>query len=215
MVTQTTEIRRSATAAVDAAEAAKRAADAAQISAETSRLQASAAFTEANASVRANELTERAQRDANEAYQRENRARVIVDNINFPPLKAGERIQVQVRFKNIGRTFALNYRQNVAFQPAAAADQFHPVYRDLPPLTPNVTLGGMEPNGTSTYVLTGDRPITVGEAQQLMSGTFVIFIWGRVGFDDIFGHHRPWQFCQRLDPRTRFITPCEGHDREQ
>jgi hypothetical protein len=177
------------------AEAAKDAANAAKSS-------ASAAVLQANAAISGNV-------QAANRYRQDNRARIVFDSVNLQPIQAGERIQVTVRFKNIGKVDALNYMQIGMFTPAPKTDATPP-YPDMPPRPP--ISSSVEPNGVSLLPLRGDRVITEGEAAAMNKGDVLVYVWGRIAYDDGFGANHARRFCEVIDPSTKFARPCTGND---
>jgi len=160
---------------------------------------------------RANTLEEQASKNAVATYQRENRARMIVDNINVPAIKADAPIQVMVRFKNTGKSHALNYRQTCQFEPMTVSPSFSPQYPEIPP-RPTKAGSSVEATGASVCPMAGRRPLTADEAAALNAGTSRVYIWGRLRYDDAYGQRHDRRYCQSLNPSNRLLSPCIGND---
>jgi hypothetical protein len=145
------------------------------------------------------------------------RAWVAVTDVVGTP-KEGQEFEISVHMKNTGKTFARNLKLIRAIEAVTgnnSSPHFSEDNMDTTKLTTGETLGPalFAPNGDlyGNMILHPHEAMTKEHLEMIESGDAIVYVHGKMTYDDIFGCHHWTTYCFRLTPELKF-TACETHN---
>jgi hypothetical protein len=122
----------------------------------------------------------------------------------------GEPLLITTPIKNSGKTPALNVSVSAVLD-AVPKDGKPDFSIPTPPshrvvILPNAAFSA-ERNATHE-----SGSLSQFGKESVMSGTQVLYNFGTVTYDDVFGYHHWFRFCYRFDPKTSGFPTCENHN---
>jgi hypothetical protein len=148
--------------------------------------------------------------------QIDQRAWVGIDVVKMQDLKAGQPFFTSVRYKNTGKTFALNCRiasaitmSKVTISSADDIKKDNQSYRFAP------GKGTLYPGANNFIPFPGGNVVIIDQAiiDKIAAGELIIYIVGEIHYDDIFGDHHVTQFFKRYVPEANaFEEEAGGND---
>lgn len=183
------------------------AADAAQLAVHESRLN--------------RQQSERALDATLEQFRLDQRAWVGVAGFKEPILEVHKHFIVSMRFTNTGKSPAINMRDQIVHR--VLPKGINPDFRQL---REQHNAGVLQPNGTfewedepTTDQETGkSRPLDDITYKIITSGDQVIWVYGVMHYDDVFGVHHWTNICYKFAPDSLAYNMCSTHndiDQEQ
>jgi len=112
-------------------------------------------------------------------------------------IKEGSMLNLDVAWVNSGRSPALRVQGATGFHCQSSGTAFVPVYRpDV--RTPSISV--LQQNARHYSKLHLDRPISKQEADDILTGKQILYVFGRVTYDDVSGRHHQTTFACYLQP---------------
>ena len=147
------------------------------------------------------------------------RAWVALTNVEGIPA-VGQIFTVTVTVKNTGKTFAKNFRMPVVIEKLPKDKKPDFGWADLEADKRSGSVSLLPPNaeyGTNTEVditATGKPPADVTQAQidEIKSGEYSIFIYGKLHYTDIFNCEHWTTFCSEILPTMKYRICTEHND---
>jgi hypothetical protein len=147
--------------------------------------------------------------DATDAQMRlDQRAWVAVSDVRATDFAIGLPFVITVVFKNTGKTPAEHFRVASALDPIAEGHK--PAFADLGAISRGLLL----PNGEANVMLNATSQsatgVTKSGLEQVKSGKLIIYVHGRITYDDVFGCHHWTTFCHFWQGKSLGI--CQEHN---
>ena len=130
----------------------------------------------------------------------------------FP--KAGEELRVSPRYINTGKTMALHVRRQANWTILWHEDRFKPIWdgRHEPNVSGGYAVSNLVPNLPMTQHLHDPRrgnQISQRDYNWINEGDLVLYVYGRVCYDDIFQKPHWIHFCDFYNPDDNTYSSCE------
>src|ERR1035438_24270 len=147
-----------------------------------------------------------------EASRTDQRAWVGVIEVASPPeLRQGTVLNSTVTISNQGKTPAYNVIQRAGFRIIKNGDQFDPE-REVAASSPQ-TQGIIMPSGKRELSICTLGAIGSQRADELNSGEYRLFLFGKITYDDAFGRHHQTRFCMVMEiPSPHSFSPYDDYD---
>ena len=126
-------------------------------------------------------------------------------------IKEGERIPIiGIVIINSGKTPARKIK-TVQQMRAFANNIFKPVYVSDSPIKKSISV--LHPGGRDTLPITPfDIIITKEMINEIRSGKIVLYIYGKITYEDIFGRGHRTTFCHFIDKDMKAIANCDTYN---
>lgn len=141
-----------------------------------------------------------------------------VDSSNKPMfLKEGSYYQVGVTIVNSGKTPALNVKPKIRLLPFSSEDKFYPDFGDLKEQSDGViegqTVGVIQPQGALKLISAPSyKKVRSSDLESLKNGSLVLFLYGEIQYEDIFGVAHQTTFCSTLASTLDRFNVCSSYN---
>lgn len=107
----------------------------------------------------------------------------------------GKKFSVAIPVKNDGKTPATDVTTVMAIRPLSR--QKLPIFTDLVKPSGHFVL---QPGGVTYIKIIGGRPINQADFDAVNSGDIILWVYGKITYDDVFGRHHWTTFAQTFNP---------------
>lgn len=131
-----------------------------------------------------------------------------------PELRVGERAIFSVRIMNSGKTPARKVLSHVGVRFMSKDKPLDILYQEPPPtqshtiLSPNMQMDISNPNPDPKKIFTEDR------VNNVKNGNEVVYLYGKISYEDIFGYSHCRTFCVYLSPDFKLNYACKVYNEE-
>lgn len=157
----------------------------------------------ADAATKSAETAEKNVQQAMDMTRLDQRAWLAVTTITGEAPQAGQRFNVKIIVTNTGKTFAKNVRVS-SFSRSVPRDQPVPNFAEEVEagnvrIGEDRSVGIMAPNATYTSPLITEGGISAATTEDFRRGRTILYIFGRITYDDIFDCPHWTTFCSVMD----------------
>ena len=122
------------------------------------------------------------------------------------PIAAGAKIECRLRFTNTGKTPAIIVSAVYTVK-AVSKNEIFDVVSYVNSHTGRVNYGipsrgAIPPNATILIKALSEKEITEDAAAQVKNGKLVVYVFGDITYDDIFGERHQTRYCLIVEPAT-------------
>jgi hypothetical protein len=150
-----------------------------------------------NETVRSNKAQEAANMASFQAtvdnFHQEQRAWVGIVSMEPPSLKPRSDFFLSLHAMNSGHTPALNFQSLVVLHSSKKGEPFKALYSRLPD---EVRSNRVVQPGEQVTLNTIQYPITQDQADSVRNGSQILYVYGKMSYDDIFHAHHRTTFCK-------------------
>jgi len=155
-----------------------------------------------------------------ESNRLDQRAWIAIETLTTPPVKVGEQLQIEIAYRNSGRTPATNVTSLMRIEPVRPGGRVLFTYEDIP----KTSVGFVGPSGAQVNRLGAGRTRTAGsmflfnedDLRDLLNGRVHYFTHGEIDYSDIFGRQHWLTFCFQLQIAAATVRPlweaCSDHN---
>jgi hypothetical protein len=123
--------------------------------------------------------------------------------------KAGSGAEFAVIVNNTGKTPATAVRAMISAKSYPVGVKFEPVYERVSPQPSKFMI---MPGGHILMKETPSDPIPDEGIRQLRTRQIILYFYGRINYEDVFGVTRETTFCYFLLPDLGHTTPCDTYN---
>jgi hypothetical protein len=125
-------------------------------------------------------------------------------------VKVGEMPSWGARIKNTGKTPALGIKVLIMGKPLSQGEQFVPTY--TVPIGRNVSVAVLQPGMDVKIWTVPEGKLTEDAADAVMNGVVIMYVYGEVSYDDIFGCRHYTTFCSFMTPDMKSMNSCNTYN---
>jgi hypothetical protein len=126
-------------------------------------------------------------------------------------VKEGERCTLGVMIKNSGKTPAIHFKSKQMMHSLPANVPFTPHYT-IP--TVDQSLSVIQPGMTAVLsALPSDVPVTREHIKMLGNGQLILYVYGEMTYEDIFGKKHNTTYCLFLDKDLSNMNSCDTYNK--
>ncbi len=159
-------------------------------------------------------VADKANRLNAENVRLDQRAWIGISGLMQLSLNEGELPTITIPVQNSGKTPATKVKFNVRAKAAPREDGFIPEYQTLPGILPHegsVTI--LYPNAQMPIKTEfPSRSVTHQDMLDIEEGRIILWVWGKVSYEDIFGCSHLFTFCGFYKPAQKFIDACQTYN---
>jgi hypothetical protein len=131
------------------------------------------------------------------------------------PVAVGAIPYFVISLKNTGPTPALEFTNRQAAGLRAASDAFAPVLgQELPRAFPNTepSKSVIYPGMTVPVIAQTSEPLSEVHLARMKTGDQILYAYGRISYQDVFGSTHTSEFCLRVLPNLTEVSWCQSHN---
>ena len=149
-----------------------------------------------------------------EASHLDHRAWIGLANGFHGGIKAGLKLECELRFVNTGRTPAINVSSKyyILYRPQNFDIDSFDKSKLLKIPGPSPSQGTLSPGAIATVLANSGATLSEAEASQLISGTLAAYIFGYVRYKDVFGTSHETEYCYVVEPGTKNLQVYHQHN---
>ncbi len=127
-------------------------------------------------------------------FRLDQRAWVGVVSIDPPDLKPKSEFFLSLHAMNSGHTPALNFQSLVVLHSLKKDEKFKAIYAPLPPNW--VRSNRVVQPGEQVTLNTNRYQLTQGQIDWIKNGTYILYVYGKMSYDDVFHEQHYTTFCK-------------------
>jgi hypothetical protein len=135
-------------------------------------------------------------------FRLDQRAWVGVVSMDPPDLKPKSEFFLTLHVVNSGHTPALNFHSETVLHSLAKEEVFKPVYGAVLEIP---SRGVIQP-GEVIHLLTNKFPITQPQIDWVRNGRYILYVYGRMSYDDVFKVTHHTTFCKEILSESQVKT---------
>ncbi len=151
-----------------------------------------------------------------DSFRLEQRAWVGKSEASGSGFTVGSKAAITIRLTNSGRTPAEKLRTLVDGGSIKKGESFKIFYPESanaafvsPPGKAIFSEGTIQPQSSQTISVPMNPTITQRHLDVIRDGSFIVYGFGKITYDDIFGHHHLTTFCVFLQPDLSTVADCD------
>ena len=130
-------------------------------------------------------------------------------------VKDGQPIKMGVTIVNSGKTPARNVHTNVSVFYLKSTDEFVPTFNELTTIGAEPSTTVIQPSAFSS-INAGPIPevgsINKTDIANITNGRYILYIAGKITYEDVFKRPHSTLFCLFLDPSLTVFNTCKNHN---
>ena len=130
-------------------------------------------------------------------------------------VKDGQPMKTGVKIVNSGKTPALNVRTIVSMFYWKSSDEFVPTFKKVINIGDGPSTSVLQPNATAVIKarsIPEEGGINKADIANIANAQQILYIAGKITYEDIFKRPHSTLFCMYLDPSLTVFNNCNGHN---